>query len=174
MITLAKINWPVYPLSPNVELLDYEGFKLARNNADKDFKLLDAPSIEADSLGMRRLLYASAPSIENYQLYKLSLPIHRYADIFMFIDEYSTYIDSKGVVFKYTRSMYVPLKYHRIKKFTLLDTGALIHLPFIHTPFYINRPPRLEDKYAGLLHVGKGYVLYSIEEELKPNTRRMI
>lgn len=174
MITLAKIKWPVYPISPNAEFLDYNGLKLARNSGDAEFKVLDAPSIEADTLGMRRLLYASAPSIENYSLYKLSVPIYRYADIFMFIDRYDTYIDSKGVVFKYTRSTYVPLKYHKIKGFTELDVGALVHIPFIHTPFYINRPPSIDDQYAGILHIGRGYVLHSIEKEKLKDTRRMI
>jgi hypothetical protein len=147
---------------------------LARNNEAHEYRLLDAPKVDGSTLGMRRLMYSAAPTIENYKLYKLSVPVHRYADIFVYLEKCDSFIDSSGKIIKYVRSMNVPLKYHKIVKFREIPTGYLIYAQYIHTPFYINREPQLEDHYVGLLHIGKGYVLYSTEPTKLADTRRKI
>ena len=171
---LRDILWPIYPLPNKAEFKDYNGLKLIRPLSSESFLVLDAPKIEESTIGRRRLKFSSAPNLENFKLFNLSVPIHRYSDIFFYIDKYKSYVDSSGRVFNYIREKYYPLKYHQIKKFQEVDEGYLVFVRDIHMPFFINREPLLEETYAGILHIGRGYVLYSIEATKLADTRRMI
>lgn len=174
MIGLSRISWPIYQLNASVEFMTYNGLQLARNGDGSPWMLLDAPEIPNGSLGMRRLLYTSAPSIENYKLYKLRVPIYRYSDIFQVINRSSTFIDSSGLIFHYTRTTFYPLEYFKIKSVDECQDGYLISIYEVHTKFYAFTPPEPEMKYAGLLLVGKGYVLLEYSETKKKATRRKV
>jgi len=171
---LSKVVWPVYQLSKFIEIKEYNNMLLGRNSADTDFKLIDDKSRESSSLGLRRIKYVSSPSIEAYKLYKLSIPIYRYSDLVVLSSTSPKFIDFSGKLFTYTKSMTVPLKYHKIEMYTEIDNGFLVHLKDIHCPFHINTEPPLGIHYAGVLHVGRGYILYSLEESRLKDTRRMI
>lgn len=174
MLKLSDVNWPIYPLPKNTSFREYNGLKLAKGPTTEEWKLLDAPNLPQATLGLRRLNYRSAPTLENYALFKLSLPIYRYSDIFQYINSTNLFIDTSGKIIDYTRSRYVPLVYHKIKKFIEVEGGYTIYVEDIHMPLFLNREPTLEDRYVGVLHIGRGYLLYSTEPTILPNTRRMI
>jgi len=171
---LSKVVWPVYQLSKYIEIKEYNNMLLGRNSAEDDFKLIDDKSRDSPSLGLRRIKYESSPSIEGYKLYKLSIPIYKYSSLILLTYKSTKFIDFSGKIFNYVKSMRVPLKYHRITKYTQVDHGYLVHIYGIPCPFYINYEPPLEVKYAGLLYIGRGYVLYSLEESKLADTRRLI
>lgn len=171
---LSSVVWPVYQLNKYIEIKQYNNMLLGRNSVEEEFKLIDDKSREANSLGLRRIKYESSPSIERYKLYKLSTPIYKYSNLILQTYKSPKFIDFSGRIFNYVKSMRVSLKYYKITKYAQVDHGYLVHIYGIHCPFYINYEPPLEVKYAGLLHVGMGYVLYSLEESKLADTRRII
>lgn len=174
MLKLSEVTWPIYPLNKDIKFKDYNGLKLARGPASTDWRLLDAPQLPYATVGLRRLNYMSAPTVENYALYKLSVPIYRYSDIFQYINNTDMFLDTSGKIIQYERTRYVPLIYHKIKKFKETSGGYTIEIEDVHSPLFLNREPSIDDRFAGILQIGKGYVLYSLEPDRLNNTRRMV
>jgi hypothetical protein len=172
MLDLSKIQFPIYPV--NIETIKYEeGLKLIFQH--NKFKVLDDTSREGN-LARRRMQYELDTSVfMKRPLAKLINPIFRYSDMFQFLKKYRHFMDSNGKIFEYTLTKFVPLIYYKIKKFVEIPTGYYIELYGVHCRFYLNRVPKLEEHYAGLLKVdNRGYVLYELTDKHKPTTRRKI
>jgi hypothetical protein len=126
-------------------------------------------------LARRRILHDGDKNVfMKKPLAKLTSPIFRYSDIFQILPKTHTFIDSNGLIFKYELTKYVPLEYFKIKRFVSNPVGYTIEVYGIHCKFYLNRVPQLEERYAGILIVDRGYVLYELTDRHKPKTRRKI
>lgn len=171
MLDLSKIQFPIYPI--NHEVLKKEGDLILLFQNGK-YKVLDDRS-RTGNLARRRLQYTHDSSVfMKMDLAKLNRPIFRYSDIFQFLKYNRYFIDFNGKIFNYELTKFVPLVYYKIKRFVEIPTGYYIELHGIHTRFFLNRIPLLEEKWAGVLEIGLGYALYELTENYKPATRRKI
>ena len=77
--------------------------------------------------------------------------------------------------FKYKKHSYHNLSYKKIIKVKKVENiGALIWVIGIHTPFITQYNSDLIQKYAGLLEIYGGYILYDIVNEQLKSTRRKV
>ena len=173
---LSEVAWPIYPVKNNRGIKVEDGLTLLLPELSDTYQVLDTDKSNGSTLGSRRLKYELAPDPKPFKLSKLHAPIHRYADIFYFLKKYTTFIDSTGRIFNYNYSARADLKYYEILKFREVSEGYVIILKdkTINCPFFINREPTLEDKYAGILHIGMGRVLFDIVPERLKDTWKAI
>lgn len=165
----------MYLLPKSTEIKLDNNLVLAKTARLKEFRLLDDKSNSGKTLAIRRLQYESKPRIFKRKLFKLPFPIFRYGNLISLLNTKSTkFIDSNGLIFNYTKSLYVPLKYFKVLKFIQVPVGYVVVLENIHTRFLIPKAPSLDFKYAGVLVVGKGYILYSQSSTKLDDTRRKI
>lgn len=140
--------------------------------SDESIRVLDDLSYEG-TLGQRRLQYESSDDPFKKKLFKLTKPIFRFEDL-LHIKLTTKFIDSNGKVFDYKKSTYYPLEYHKIVKFVETPNGYAVEVRKFHCRFFLTREPQLDWKYAGIIRVGRGFLLYDFSEIKKPSTRRML
>jgi hypothetical protein len=87
----------------------------------------------------------------------------------------SIFIDKYGTVFKYKKSIFVPLEYYKVKSIYKSEDGeCIISIPKINFKYKINCRKAYSINYVGVLKTTFGYVLYEFSDEYKANTRRKI
>lgn len=173
MLDLSKIKWPIFPLHRDSVVTKDSHYVYIRHSDSDEIKILDILNPNIKSLAIRRLKYDKSVILFKKPLFKLKNPIFRFSDIFHALNTTNKFIDNTGLIFTYIRTKYYPLIYHKIEKFIEVPVGYLVKVKDIHCKFLINREPRLEEHYIGLLHIDKGYVLYELSDSKKPTTRRM-
>lgn len=165
MLDLSKLKWPIYPLPEYYQLhQDLVGSYVLNY---KDNKLyVDPTSIEGPSLARRRL------NLADNKLLRLKSPLYSYVDIIN--SPHKRFIDSSGRIIRYQKTRAAKLSYYKISSFEETTVGYVINVQGLHCKFFMNRAPQLHEKYAGILHVGRGFVLYSLEaEKLKDSYRKI-
>jgi len=168
MLDLSKLKWPIYPLPDYYQLQqDLVGSYVINFKNNKLY--VDPTSIEQPSLARRRLALSSNPE---QKLLRLKNPLNSYVD--MINSPHKRFIDSSGRIIRYQKSRTARLAYYKISSFEETTMGYVINVQGLHCKFFINRAPKLHEKYAGILHVGRGFVLYSLEAEKHKDTFRKI
>lgn len=174
MKDLSKIQFPIFPLKKDINLTTIDN-NLVTELEDGSIRVIDPKSISRPTLGQRRLAYKFIKDKFKPRIYaNLTNPIYSLSDLIIGTYNTNLFIDNQGKVFKYTKSHYVPLKYYKLEKYLLTDYGIVLHLKDIHCRFLLNRVPKLDEYYVGLLHIGSGYLLYDLQSIKLKDTRRMI
>ena len=158
---LHKINFPIYLLpTDNIEKIDGLVFL--------DGQVLDDRNQSGNTLGMRRI---QTPFQE---LHPLRKSIAGFSGIVKQMGS-KTYIDSKGLIFTYEKSLMCDLKYHKITKIDRKDTASSVYLKGIQTPFQVRRPPAEDVEYAGLLYFHRlPWKLYEFSTTKLKDTKKKI
>jgi hypothetical protein len=171
MLSLAQIQFPIYLVPKQTRVLNNEVVAFCRGR----YSLIYDKNI-GKSLSKNRLAYASSDSIIGKKsLYKFKVALFHPQDLFIHKAKYRTFIDSAGKLFTYTpKSIKATLEYYKVQKYREVSVGYVVFLHGIPQRFLINRPPALGDAYAGVLRVGRGYVLYELCDSKKPTTWRAI
>lgn len=166
-MNLTQISWPVYKLGierPNEE----EGvlFYIINNK----MYIVDDKTLKAESLAGRRLKLL----VQGINLFKLKQAFFFLGDFIKVAKTGVWFIDSTGRVFTYTKKQFVPLICRKITKIIPSVSCALIEVQGIHSRFKVLFQPQIEEKYAGLLRLGKGYIFYGFYVEPFDDTVRKI
>lgn len=136
-----------------------------------NLKIVDDTNIDKPSLAQRRL-----------QLLKLGEPVKKISkavfflgDLIKLADSRTWFIDSNGIVFKYTKTKFIKLQFKKIKAIIQIKTGgAIIELEGIHTRFKTLYTPSNTVRYGGVLVDSMGYILYGLyTEKLKDTVRKI-
>lgn len=158
--TINKITFPVFRIPAG-------GKDVVDGLVYIDGRILDDRNMEGKTLGARRL---QTPHID-------LLPLKKCVISHNGIIKYkaSSYVDVHGIVFTYEKTKMSALKYYRIKKVEQKETGSLLWVRGVKTPFRIPRPPYDGMLWAGLLHLhGIPWLLYEYSYDEKKSTRRKI
>ncbi len=172
MLDLSSIQWPIFPLRDDIPIQISEGEKFIEM-PDGSYRLLDTSEFEGN-LAQRRLQYHCSTRLFWKKLFELEKPLFRFEMLLHYSAKCTRFIDSNGKIFKYRKSTYYPLSYHKIEKFVETPRGYAVVVKGFHCRFFIPVEPALEWKYAGIITVGRGFVLYDFSEVQKKSTRRMI
>lgn len=158
---IHKIAFPVFKLdSENIEYLDGILFL--------DGQVLDDRNQCGKTLGVRRL------QTPYKNLYELRASINGVVGLAKQAGN-KAYIDSKGRVFIYEKSLICRLIYHKITRIERKDIASVIHLKGVKQPFEVPRPPVAEIEWAGVLYFrGLPWKLYEFSEDCKPTTHKKI
>lgn len=166
-MNLNDISWPVFILGKKRPIEEESVLFYIIN--DK-YYILDDKTLEADSLAGRRLKLR----VNNIQLYKLNRAIFFLGDFIKLAKKGIWFIDSTGEVFTYTKSKFVPLVCKKITKIIPSVSCSLIEVSGLSVRFKVLFRPTMDEKYAGLLKLGAGYIFYGFYSEHFDSTVRKV
>lgn len=161
---LTEIKFPIYAITSSY-LKIWEEFGVLYIRTKKE-KILDNKNVDGATLGSRRA------KISTDSLYKLKGTIFNVPQLLN--SKYNVFIDTNGMVFKYVKHSFVPLKYHKVKSLIKKENGCIVSIK--DTTLMLNIPYRdaLNIKYVGILHSQLGDILYEFTDERKKDTRKKI
>jgi len=157
---LHKVSFPIYPLQSDDWSFEDGLLRIGS-------EILDDRNMPGDTLGIRRI---QSP-FKN--LYPLKRQINDINGIVQ--NSFKTYVDSKGRVFSYEKTVYTTLKYYKIQKVVRKGAASVLWLHGVNFPFKIPRPPSDEMTYAGVLHLSNNpWILYEYSETRKNPRRKKV
>lgn len=174
---LSEIIWPVFKVGlhpPTVE--EGVSFYLTLRREEDDsitpiMRIIDDRSVEGSKLSIRRLKIFNAGA----KLHKLQHAIFFPGDLLKLAHPKVWFIDSSGKLFNYKKSKLVPLLFKKIKAVHNTQAATIVEVDSIPGRYMCLYPPSEDDKYAGVLKVGKhSYILYGFFKELHKDTVRKI
>jgi hypothetical protein len=161
---VRNVTFPVYGL-PKGNIRRADGLVFWQIDNKGEF-LLDDRNVPANNIGMRRL--------KTPQSYKKITPKQRYPNIRTFLSAKNKhFIDWKGVVFEYQKTVFCKVKYHKILEVLHFDTYSAIKLNGIRKPIEVPITPPAYVKYAGVVYYhGHPWMLYDYSIEKLEDVRR--
>ncbi len=85
------------------------------------------------------------------------------------------FIDSRGKLFTYEKTLSSKLKCYKIKKVDKKETASILWLEGVNNPFTIPRPPMSNLNWARVLHLGPSpWLLYDYVSHHTKDTYRRV
>lgn len=176
-LQLPDITFPVYHLggTPPTTEGGISFYLLGKDtdSSDAQYKrlIVDDKTKPEPSLAMRRLMLKNS----GVELKKLDKAVFFISDLIKLTNRGSWFIDKEGQIFEYKKSKRVRLIFRKISQVLPLKTGgAIIEVNGVASRFKVLHAPTPEQKYAGLLVVGTGFILYGLYDMEYSDTVRMI
>ena len=174
---LEKLTFPVFLIGKEEPIFEngisyFYYIKVVKEGDDVEKMLVvDNKNVPGDTLSRRRLWMKN----KGIALKKLKRAIFYFHDLVKACKGSTWFIDSKGLIFKYKKTTRLPIEYKKIKKVIHSSPGVVIlEVEGVPTRFKILYAPNPTMKYAGVLRMGMGYVLYGFFEKPLPSTWKMI
>ena len=174
---LSEIHFPVYRLSKEKPLLEDKvlyykntSYNIDTNETIERIRIIDDKDLPGDSLGRRRL---QIPTEVKYRISRTYLYIK---DVIKQASGGYWFIDNSGSIFQYKKSLKVPLICKDIVNVYPghNGTGAVIEVKGLTSRFKTLYIPKENEKYAALLKMHGGYILYGLyEEKFEDSWRRV-
>lgn len=153
------------------DLMYYYSEKESDTEVISKFLVLDDKSIPGDTLAKRRLNMLA----NGVNLAKLDLAIFFLGDLIKVANTKLTFIDSNGKLFKYNKNQRAKLKFYPIYNILPIQGGGgIVIVKGLLTRFKVLFMPERSKRYAGVLHLGLGHILYGLYEEEHDETWRMV
>lgn len=177
-LDLSKISFPVYKLG-NVSVVSDNGKDsvfhsrtLVSGEVEYRELIIDDKNINEETLARRRLRLRESGA----NLFKLKDAVFLIGDFIKLAKTGIWFIDSEGQIFEYKKTTRVPIVFKKIKNvIPARNGGAIIEVEGISARFKVLFPPNPEEaKYAGLLLVGVGHILYGLYDQEYDKTTRMV
>ena len=168
---LNEIDWPIYKLGSTRPLVE-DGVVFYHHTTSNGsvIEIVDDKSIGGKNLATRRMKLA----FQNVKLFRIKFALFFVADLIKLAKPGVWFIDSSGKIFQYTKSKFVPLVFKKISNI-IKDVGCyLIEIEGSPIRYKVLYPPTEVQKYAGLLVLGMGLIIYGFYEELHTTTYRKI
>lgn len=162
----SKFLYPVYPIRP-AEYVRKEGTKLLIRDKYGD-SCIDDTSLPGDTLGTRRLRMAKKGK------YPLNKAFNSVRDIIKYNAKAYRWIDSRGTLFVYNKTRYVPLVYKPVDYIKYIEGVGSVVKGVGTCPFTLNFPVDPDMKFIGVLEYDGGHILWDLSFINKKNTRILI
>ena len=161
-LSFFDIHWPIWSIR------HHEIISGGLITDDKGTRRLDLED-KKDPFTQRRLI---AKEMKDYKLYPLKKAIWNFKDLIL--SGSNKFIDYEGRLFNYKKTKFYPLIYRKViwRKYT--SNSTIFGLEDINSPFEIKGKLNLRAIYAGVLKVGRGYLLYEMTNEKLKDTRRKL
>lgn len=174
---LDKIVFPVFVIGKEDPIIEdgasyFYYIKVVKEGDDEDKILyIDDKKCPGSNLARRRLWMKT----NGRALKKLKRALFYFHDLVKVAKGATWFIDSNGLIFKYKKTLRLPIEYKKVKKVIHSGPGVvLVELEGVATRFKILYAPNPTQKYAGVLRMSMGYILYGFFEEPGPSTWKMI
>jgi hypothetical protein len=173
MAGLNEIQFPVYLIGKE-KPQEHDGvlfFHRSDREGNDTILIVDDKNWHDETLAQRRL---KIMMLREDALFKITQSIFFISDLIKLSSPSTWFIDNLGKLFIYKKSKSVELIFKKIESTIRINTGgAIIIAEGIETRFKCLYAPNNE-KFVGLLKIGRGYILYGIYDEKPNDTRRMI
>jgi hypothetical protein len=135
------------------------------------YHIIDDTTIDKPTLALRRIELLKM----QVKLQKLGKATFFLADFIKLASRNTWFIDSSGLVFQYKKHRSAKLTFKKVKRVIPIKTGgAIIEVEGIPSRFKTLYVPDANNRYAGLIVDGMGYILYGMYPEKLKDSRRMI
>ena len=158
----SNIHWPVWIIRPHDSIA---GGLITDKRGIRRIDLLGDDS----EFTVRRL---KAKNLKDYPLYPLTKAIWSLKDLLS--SGHLCFIDYEGKIYKYKKTTFYPLVYKEILERWYTDNSTVFLLKGVNSPFEVRGRLNLHAKYAGVLKIDKGYLLYEVTNIKLKDTRRKI
>lgn len=171
-VNFSNIRFPVYYIGANKpNVVDNKIFTAYTDGERDRVQIVDDKSITGNSLAWRRLQLKN----NGVALFPLKKAVFFISDLVKLSKLGSWFIDSDGTLFEYRKTKKVPLVFKPISQIIPISTGgSIVEVQGIGTRFKTLHAPKGTEKWAGLLLVGTGYLLYGLYDNKQEDTSRMI
>lgn len=176
-ISFDKISFPVYHLGRNKPEIEnglayfYYTQHHKTGEVTETKTVVDDKNQSGGSLAMRRLQLKQ----NGVNLHKLKYALFFISDLIKMTKMGSWFIDSEGQIFEYAKTKRVPLVFRPITQLIPIKTGGcIVEVRGEGNRFKTLHAPKGFEKYAGLLLVGTGSILYGLYSEKLQDTVRMV
>lgn len=157
-----KIDFPIYKIPG-------DNWSFSDGLTFLDGKILDDKNVKEESLGLRRL---KSP------FFKKMLPLKSMIDSYQGLikSDVKTFIDNKGKVFIYQKTLDCKLEYLKIKEVERKGNISLVRVKgWEDVAFEVPQPPKPLMQYAGILMLkGFPWIIYDYSEKPKKSTWRKV
>ncbi len=177
-IQLRDLVFPVFRLG-NKKPLENEGvLYFLSEYADKEsgaithnIRVVDDKTQPGATLGLRRLAMKST----GVSLYPIRIAVYFLGDLIKLANSETWFIDSSGRLFQHKKFKRAKLQIKKIKK-VLPGTGigCVLELEGIASRFKCMTHPEAHQKYAGVLFIDNGYILYGLYESEAKESWRLV
>lgn len=168
---LTDLVYPLFPIRSG-KLYIKDGIDYI--DTGKSVWQVDNKNLQGKTLVDRRF------GIPRKERYPLTLSIFNISQLLNY-KKGNRFIDSLGVIFKYRRTRYESLKYHKvIGKKEIDESTYALFIEERSNPIYVSKGlfdsvyEYKEPLYIGLLSYHGGFLLYELSKEKKKTTRRMV
>jgi len=160
--SFSKIHWPVWKIRQHYSIsgglvTDKSGIRIL----DLSDKTLPFP--------IRRLKLEKQ---KEYSIYPLRKPVWSLKDLLL--EKILYFIDYEGHIYHHKKTTYYPLVYKKILERKYSTNTTIFKLKDINPLFEVRGLLNAEATYAGILEIGRGYLLYEVTNTKLKNTRRKI
>jgi hypothetical protein len=173
-MNLADIAFPAYLLGKEPITENNVTFFLYRKkNLEDDvniIKIIDDKNKPGNTLAERRLQVFKSGDM----LYNIKYGVYFVGDLIKISKGNTWFIDSNGKVFNYKKTRRVPLVFKKIKKVIQHSAGVLIEVEGMVTRFKTLYAPTEDQKWAGILLLPEGTVLYGMFDKKYDDTVRAV
>jgi hypothetical protein len=174
---LQEISFPVFRLGEKRPTIDAGVTFFMAEYSDKDsakyssnYRIVDDKNIDKPTLGLRRLMLAQKVS-----LFPIGSAIYFLADLIKLAKSTTWFVDNTGQVFQHKKSTRAKLTTKKIKQVLPASTlGCVIEVDGLSQRFKSMQPPQAYQKYAGLLEISGGHILYGFYETQIKDTWRLV
>ncbi len=168
---ITDVVWPIYFIGQHDEIYTEYNVTYVVNKG-RTFTL-DNKNLSGNTLGKRRL------KLKREDLYKFKKTLFIFSELIEFTRLKKVadrkFCDSKGNIFLYKKSKYVPLKCFPIQSLKNYETYKLIHVKGLTQSFNLpNNYYNPSYQYLNILDFGKYFVLYDLSTEYSENTWRKV
>lgn len=164
---MLNFTFPLYKLRLHLAYKEEDNISYVKNTMGI-WQILDNKNLTGDSLASRRLKISD-------NKYNLTSAILTFSQLLKQHNAGDRYIDTTGFCFTYRKTIFVPLKYHKIVDTSYVNgLGIILRVHNISTPIVIPAGYQTEG-YVGLLEYAGGYLLYDMPTSArKKDTKRKI
>ena len=160
----SSIHWPVWIIRPHESI---SGGLITDKRGIRRLDLKENPTNA--EFPVRRI---QAKSLTDYPVYPLKKAIWSLKDLLS--SGHLCFIDFEGKIYKYKKTTFYPLVYKEIVEKWYTDNSTIFKIRGINSPFEVRGKLNLEAKYAGVLRIDKGYLLYEVTNTKLKDSRRKI
>lgn len=176
-ILLQEINFPVFRLGEKKPTISAGVTFYMAEYSDKDtakyssnYRVVDDKSIDKPTIGLRRLALA-----KNVSLFPIGSALYFLADLIKLAKSTTWFVDNTGQVFQHKKFKRAKLTTKRIKQVLPASAlGCVVEIEGLSQRFKSMRAPQTHQKYAGLLEIDGGYILYGFYETNIKDTWRLV
>lgn len=174
---MKDLVWPVFRLGEKKPVTEAGRVFYSSEYADIDtaetvrnIRLVDDTSVAKPTLGLRRLQLK-----ELNNLYPISTALYFLADLIKLAKSTTWFIDNSGKVFQYKKQARAKLRTHKIKQVLPADgLGCVIEVEGLVFRFKSIIRPQEWERYAAVLYINGGYMLYGYYEYPAKDTWRLV
>ena len=170
MKSIFDLRFPLYKMG-EFESMTTNALGLIKITTYKNEYVLDDTCSNEPNYFRRRIKLRA----QGYELYHLKIKIDTVEELIKY-KAGTHFIDKSGYIFRYTKgSKFYKLESHKIvKKAYDPERGTILYVKDIPHPILYPHRTQAYIKYAGLLNIEGGHMLYNLSEAPFKTTRRKI